>query len=302
MVLEGLPSFPDFRGLVLEDKPLLDSLLRVMQSRVSELTFTNLFVWLDSEPVQLSRFDDALLVQRRRLRDGKTFLLPPVGQAPFSAVLDKLRKSSVDAGKLLPFYGVTAEELAQLSKEGVRIESDRDDWDYVYLVSDLANLAGDRYHPKRNFVKRCLSQHACRYVPIGSQEVKDCLSLQAEWCNLRKCDAVPGLEAENTAIKRVFEHYEYLGVLGGAVYVNDKLEAFTVAEALKDDTAVIHFEKANPEIEGLYQVINQWFCQKALTTFKYVNREQDLGVTGLRKSKLSYYPHHMIQKNLVYLI
>jgi len=302
VVLNELPSFPSYRGLVLEDKPLLDSLLRVVQPRVSELTFTNLFVWNDSEPVQLSRFDDALLVQRKRLRDGKTFLLPPVGQVSFSAVLDKLRKSSVDAGKLLPFYGVTAEELAQLSKEGVRIEPDRDDWDYVYLVSDLANLAGDRYHPKRNFVKRCLSQHACRYVPIGSQEVKDCLGLQAEWCNLRKCDAVPGLEAENTAIKRVFEHYEYLGVFGGAVYIDDKLEAFTLAEALNDDTAVIHFEKANPEIEGLYQVINQWFCQKALMTFKYVNREQDLGVPGLRKSKLSYYPHHMIQKNLVYLI
>lgn len=302
MLFEGLPGFPGFRGLVLEDKAFLDSLFRVMQPRVSELTFTNLFVWNDSEPVHLSRLDDVLLVQRKRLRDGKTFLLPPVGPLSLSAVLKMLRETGVDAGQLLPFYGITAEESAQLSRESVRVEVDRDDWDYVYLVSDLAELAGDKYHPKRNFVKRCLSQHACRYVPIGSQEVKDCLSLQAEWCNLRKCDAVPGLEAENTAIKRVFEHYEYLGVFGGAVYVDDKLEAFTLAEALNDDTAVVHFEKANPEIEGLYQVINQWFCQKALTTFKYVNREQDLGVPGLRKSKLSYYPQHMIEKSIVYLI
>jgi hypothetical protein len=302
MVSEAFPDFPVFRALSVDDKPVIDSFLKVAQPRVSELTFTNLFVWDESEPVRLSRLDDVLLVQRKRLRDGKTFLLPPLGSLPFSDVLAKLKETVVDVGQLFAFYGIRSEQLEGVNPESVRVEADRDDWDYVYLAHDLAELAGDKYHPKRNFIRRCLSQHSCKYVPIGKQEVEDCLALQAEWCNLRKCDAVPGLEAENTAIKRVFEHYEYLGVLGGAVYVNDKLEAFTLAEALNDDTAVIHFEKANPEVEGLYQVINQWFCQKALTTFKYVNREQYLGVPGLRKSKLSYYPHHMIEKNLLYLI
>ncbi len=129
MLLEELPDFPSFKGLVLEDKALLDSLLRIMQPRVSELTFTNLFVWNESEPVQLSRLDDVLLVQRRRLRDGKTFLLPPVGQLPFSDVLKKLRKTVVAVGELLPFYGITAEESGQLSPASVRVEVDRDDWE-----------------------------------------------------------------------------------------------------------------------------------------------------------------------------
>jgi hypothetical protein len=113
---------------------------------------------------------------------------------------------------------------------------------------------------------------------------------------------VSGLEAENAAIKAVFDKFEYLGVFGGAVYIDDKVEAFTLAEPLNDETAVVHFEKANSGIEGLYQVINQWFCQRALRGFRFVNREQDLGVSGLRKAKQSYHPHHMVEKNIVYLV
>jgi hypothetical protein len=166
------------------------------------------------------------------------------------------------------------------------------------LTNDLAELPGDKYDAKRNFVTRCLSKHTCRYASIGPSEINECLQLQTQWCNLRNCSLVPGLEAENTAIKAVFDNYAYLGIIGGAVYVDDKLEAFTLAEPLNDNTAVVHFEKANPEIEGLYQVVNQWFCQKALRNLKFVNREQDLGLPGLRKAKESYYPHYMVEKHV----
>jgi hypothetical protein len=293
-----LPEFPSFRNLTLEDKPFLDSLLGNMQPQISELTFTNLFVWNSSEPVQLSRVGEIVLLQRKRLRDGKTFILPPLGKQPLINVVKTLRTANFPNYQLAPLYGLTLEQAQLLSSEGIEVEPDRDDWDYVYLTSDLANLPGDKYHPKRNFIARCLSKYKCEYVDIGSSEIKDCLQLQTQWCNLRSCSSVPGLEAENTAIKTAFDHYEYLGVTGGAVYVDGKLEAFTLAESLNKDTAVIHFEKANPEIEGPYQIINQWFCQKALKDFKFVNREQDLGIPGLRKAKQSYYPHHMVKKHI----
>jgi hypothetical protein len=296
-----LPEFPGFRKLESSDKPLLDSLLRQMQPQVSELTFTNLFVWNDSEPVQVSRLGEAVFLQRKRLRDAKTFLLPPLGGQTLTTVLKTLRAVNAEDYEVPPLYGVTAEQARQLIMEGVKIEPDRDDWDYVYLTSDLADLPGDKYHPKRNFIARCLSKYKCQYASIGPSEINDCLQLQTEWCNLRNCRMVPGLEAENTAIKTAFDHYEYLSLIGGVIHVNDKLEAFTLAEALNNDTAVIHFEKANPGIEGLYQVINQWFCQKALRNFRFVNREQDLGIPGLRKAKQSYHPHHMIEKYIGHL-
>lgn len=297
-----LPEFPSFRELTIEDKPFFDSLLREAQPQISELTFTNLFVWNASEPIRLSRLGEAILVQRKRLRDDKTFLLPPLGKESLARTLETLRTAKLGNNGLPPFYGVTAEQLRQLDNGGLRVEPDRDDWDYVYLTSDLADLPGDKYHPKRNFVTRCLTKYNCRYASVGRLEIEDCLQLQTKWCNLRQCNEVQGLEAENTAIKTACEYYEYLGVFGGAIYVDDKIEAFTLAEPLNNETAVIHFEKANPEIEGLYQVINQWFCQKALKTFKFVNREQDLGIPGLRKAKESYYPHHMVEKHVAYLI
>jgi hypothetical protein len=297
--MEQLPEFPNFRNLDLADKPQLDSLLKEMQPQISELTFTNLYVWSTSEPVRLSRLGETVVLQRKRLRDGKTFIIPLLTKQSFDDILEKLRALNLHSPTVPPIYGVTAEQAREFGQRGATIEPDRDDWDYVYLTSDLAELPGDKYHPKRNFIARCLAKHKCKYAPIGTSEINDCLQLQTTWCSLRDCSMIPSLEAENTAIKAVFDHYELLAVTGGAVYVHGKLEAFTLAEQLNDETAVIHFEKANQEIEGLYQVINQWFCQKALRSFRFVNREQDLGIPGLRKAKMSYHPHHMVEKYIM---
>jgi hypothetical protein len=296
---DELPEFPKFRDLASEDKALLDPLFKEMQPQMSELTFTNLYVWNETEPVQLSRLNKTVLLQRKRIRDGKNVLLPPLKKQPLSTVLQNLKKATTERHAETLMYGITPEEAKQLIQKGYKVEPDRDDWDYVYLTSDLADLPSDRYHSKRNFIRRCLSTHECEYTKTDAQVVNDCLQLQTQWCNLGKCDSVPGLEAENRAIKTIFDNYQLLAVSGGAIYVDGKLEAFTLAEPLNNDTAVIHFEKANPEITGLYQLINQWFCQKTLAAFRYVNREQDLEVTGLRKAKLGYHPHHMVEKYLV---
>jgi len=293
-----IPEFPEFRKLTFEDKALLEALFKEMQPQISELTFTNLYVWNEAEPVQLSRHNKTAWIQRRRIRDGKNVLLPPLKNEPIPTVQEDLRKAAVENHSEILLYGIDSKQAGQLSAR-YRVEPDRDNWDYVYLSSDLADLPGDKYHSKRNFITRCLADHKCEYAKLDASVVNDCLQLQTEWCNLRRCDSVSGLEAENKAIKTIFENYPRLGVFGGGVYVDSELEAFTLAEPLNNDTAVIHFEKANPEITGLYQLINQWFCQNALRTFTYVNREQDLGIQGLRKAKLSYHPHHMIEKYIV---
>lgn len=210
-------------------------------------------------------------------------------------------KTSSKNQPIPPLYGISQEQARELADEATRVEPDRDDWDYVYLTFDLADLPGDKYHPKHNFITRCLSKHKCEYAEFDPSVVKDCLQLQTQWCSLRNCSLVPSLEAENRAIRTAFDNFEALSIFGGAIYVDGKLEAFTLSEPLNRETAVIHFEKANPEIVGLYQVINQWFCQNSLRSFRFVNREQDLGIMGLRKAKLSYYPHHMVEKYIAYL-
>jgi hypothetical protein len=120
--------------------------------------------------------------------------------------------------------------------------------------------------------------------------------MQDRWCQARKCGKNPGLCKEYVAIRDAFVHYQDLQFLGGVIRINGEIQAYALGEELNPDTAVCHFEKAMPDVQGLGQLINQWFAKYALGGFQFVNREQDLGIPGLRQAKESYHPHHMVHK------
>jgi hypothetical protein len=185
--------------------------------------------------------------------------------------------------------------------EGFVAELDRAQSDYIYLTEDLIKLEGRKYHRKRNHIKQFKEKVSYRYIPLTSEWISECLRLETEWCDLRHCEAVPGLFNESMAIKEAFTHFEELGLKGGTILINGKVEAFTLGEPLNRDTAVIHIEKANSAYEGLYSLINQAFLENQWSGYTYVNREQDLGEEGLRKAKESYFPHHMINKYTITL-
>ena len=179
---------------------------------------------------------------------------------------------------------------------GLVVEPDRDQSDYVYLVEDLATLKGRKYHRKRNHIKQFKEKYSYQYVPLTSEWISECLQLQDTWCDLRNCDAIPSLASEALAVKEALTHFETLGMKGGAILIDGKVEAFTLGEPLNPETVVIHIEKTNPAYERLYPTINQAFLEKEWSGYTYVNREQDLGEEGLRKAKESYFPHHMVNK------
>jgi hypothetical protein len=126
--------------------------------------------------------------------------------------------------------------------------------------------------------------------------------MQENWCKTRDCGRNPGLCNEANAIAETFAHFEDFGLLGGAIRVDGTIQAYAFAEELHPGTAVWHFEKAMANIPGLGQLINQWFSKNGLSDFDFVNREQDLGVQGLRQAKKSYFPHHMVGKNCISLL
>jgi hypothetical protein len=175
-------------------------------------------------------------------------------------------------------------------------EFDRGQSDYVYLAEDLIKLQGRKYHRKRNHIKQFKEKYSYQYLPLTSEWISECLRLETEWCDLRHCEAIPGLLNESVAIKEALTCYETLGLKGGAILIDGKVEAFTLGEPLNQNTVVIHIEKANSAYEGLYSLINQAFLENEWAEYTYVNREQDLGEEGLRKAKESYFPHHMINK------
>ncbi|HHB76732.1 MAG TPA: DUF2156 domain-containing protein, partial [Desulfobulbus sp.] len=215
---------------------------------------------------------------------------PPVGGLPISEVV-AMMGDSLEGAIRLP-----AESASELTDAGYVPQPDRDNADYVYLVEDLARLSGRHYAKKRNQIKKCLKVHSCAYEPITAGLVPQCIALQQRWCASRSCDTDPGLCAEYTAILTMFEHFTALDLIGGAIRVNGEIQAFAIGERLNSDTAVCHFEKAMPGVQGLGQLINQWFALYGLDGFTFVNREQDLGVPGLRQAKKSYHPHHLVEK------
>jgi len=187
-----------------------------------------------------------------------------------------------------------------LDRIGKTCEPARDHWDYLYRVEDLVNLSGNRFHKKKNLLSQFTRQYAFSYLPFGPELVAQALAMQQAWCTWRDCEANDTLIAENRAIARVLEHWDALGsLIGGAIIVDGRMIAYTVAEALGPEMVVIHFEKADQQVKGAYQAINQMFLADQGRRFATVNREQDLGDVGLRKAKLSYHPFGFIEKHTV---
>jgi hypothetical protein len=134
---------------------------------------------------------------------------------------------------------------------------------------------------------------------LDERHVDACIALSEAWCTWRRCSEDLGLTSEWEAVGELLRHFHRLEVVGGVLLCNGRVEAYSVGELLNEDTAVVHIEKANPDIPGLYALINQQFCENSWHAVTYVNREQDLGEEGLRKAKLSYYPDHLVEKHRI---
>lgn len=297
----GVPEFPRFKDLTLEDKPPCDQLFTQFPPVISEFTFTNLFIWRHAYQIKISRLQNFLCLLSEQ--GGSSFFFPPIGEEDvikcYQSFLQYL------GGKGIPpkIFRVPEAVVAQIDwkTSGMKVELDRNQCDYVYLTQDLIELKGRKYHRKRNHIKQFQEKYSYQYIPLTPEWIPQCLQLETEWCDLRHCEASPGLLNESFAIKEAFTHFEKLGVKGGAILINGKVEAFTLGDPLNPDTVVIHIEKANPAYEGLYPTINQAFLENQWSGYAYVNREQDLGEEGLRKAKESYFPHRLVNKYTVTL-
>jgi hypothetical protein len=298
-----IPDWSRMRPLALEDREVVSPLLAELRPRQSEFTFTNLYIWRDAYQIQMLAADEAFALFSLRADPEDSFLLPPLGAGANVGVVRNCLEHMAAAGHNPRMARATHRDLARLSigEDEFAIEPDRDHWDYVYLVQDLIELRGNRYHRKRNHIEQFTSKYEFRYLPLEPDLVSQCAELQDRWCDEKHCDMVATLRAEGRAIKQVLASLEALEVRGGCIAVDGRVEAFTLGELLNPETVVIHIEKANAAYHGLYQVINQQFLEQTWPQVRYVNREQDLGVPGLRRAKESYHPHHMVEKFTVKL-
>lgn len=286
----------DFAPIQLDDKETFQQMLSQDPPRISELTFTNLFIWRCRYHPVWRVWGDCLIVILQP-DDGPPFGLPPVGRGDKGDALAFLCRSLGDLASEIKVSRADREFVKTYAGGGdFEIIEDRDNSDYVYRAEDLITLRGNKYHGKKNHVNKFRKNNEFEYRTLDEKLAEKFLDLQEEWCALRECELNPGLFQEHIAIHEAVTHHKDLGFAGGAIVIDGKVEAFAFGELLNPDTAVIHAEKANPDIPGLYAAINQQFCEAAWSNVQYINREQDLGLDGLRKAKLSYHPDHLVEK------
>lgn len=285
-----------FKPIEPADKQVFNRFLAQDPPVISEMTFTNLYMWRGRNNPCWRVAEDCLLVILQP-DDGRAFGFPPVGTGDKKEALSQLLRDLDGVCGDPRICRADARFVETLTdRDKFKVDLDRDNSDYVYLTSDLINLPGNKYHKKKNHINKFLKNYQFQYKRLDVETVGCFLDLQESWCQLKECTLNPGLFDENIAIYEAITSFEELEYTGGAILIDEKVEAFALGEKLNPDTIVIHIEKANPEIPGLYAAINQLFCRDAGAAFKYVNREQDLGIDGLRKAKLSYHPHHMVDK------
>ncbi|MGD8366363.1 MAG: phosphatidylglycerol lysyltransferase domain-containing protein [Desulfobacterales bacterium] len=284
----------DFRPVSLDRQRQYIELLRASRTNASDYSFANIWGWAEEYELQWAWQDDLVW-----LRQGypKKCLWAPVGpwrEIDWPRRLEPLFESGL---AMIRVPEPLAHRLVDAVGTRIRSESSREHWDYLYDVQELVALKGNRFHKKKNLLNQFVRDTPFQFRPMSPEIIKMALEMQEEWCLWRDCEASETLAAENRAISRVFQDWKSLEqLIGGALMVEDTPVAYTVAEALSDDTLVVHFEKGCTGFKGVYQAINQVFLENAAAGFARVNREQDLGDPGLRKAKQSYHPVDFVKK------
>jgi len=287
-----------FVPLELKDQEVFQTFFSAYRPEISELTFTNLFIWRSHYKFQWSIYRDWLVIISVEGEYG-TFAIEPIGPSPryeiTRLVLEWMRdEKNVKNSRIERADNRIVEEVRGIN--GISVEPTRDHFDYVYLRDDLVKLGGNRYRSKRNHINQLVRAYSYRYEQLAPDHINDCIAVQEKWCLQRRCEDDMDLLGEWDAVKEILRCYMNLNVQGAVITIENKVVAFTIGQMLNENTAVIHIEKADPEIPGLYPVINQQFCENNWQGVRYINREQDLGIPGLREAKLSYYPDHMVNK------
>lgn len=290
----------NFEDIMPGHKEAVEKHIQQWELENSEYTFTNLLMWGRQENIQLAFENNTLFIQLTY--GGK----PPIMLAPLTEKPERGYHAAVEAaashlreqGIEPVFSGICGKLKTAFEKEcpDYRLTQDRDNHDYIYNASDLINLKGKKFHGKRNHLNQFRAANpGFEYVQVNSDMVDECMNVYEQWVRHKEASQ-PGVLGERRAILTVLKHMDYLGVKGGGIRLDGQLAAFSLGQPINERMAVIHIEKALAGIPGLYAAINQQFVEHEWSQMELINREEDMGLEGLRRAKLSYHPVMLLEK------
>jgi hypothetical protein len=284
----------DFKPIKIEDKLIFDKYYKNYPPVHSDYVFTTLVSWIDYAKFCYIIINNNLIVASKI--NNKIQIKPPIGDKNKN-IFDEVLKLAKQQESEYPFGVIDKNTKNWLENNYPNLEliPTRDYFDYVYNSTDLAELAGSNYSKIRNRLNKFKKNNEYSVESITEDNMKDIREFLKRWCLWKDCDKDPLLENEKKAILYSMENFFNLKLSGLSMIVNGDIEAISVFEKMSNDTAIVHYEKGSPDYDGIYKAINQETAKILQKDFKYINRESDMGVSGLRKAKLSYKPVFMIE-------
>ena len=268
----------------IENRGIIEEYLNGYEYRTSGLSFTSLYMWRDINQFSWEIVGDYMClsgVSHLELEEGieLPFLFPPL-----------TRPGGYDSKSL--------RETIQEACPEINFEDDRPNYDYIYRVQDLVELKGRAYHSKKNHLNYFKKTYQYQYAELTSDMADEVMKFISDFN--RKKEIPPHemelLVMEEEAMEDVFRNLEKVGYIGGAILIEGNIEAVAVGGMLGSDTVTEHVEKANTDFRGLYQLMLNEFCRHVSSRAEYLNREEDMDIENLRKSKLSYKPVELLEK------
>ena len=288
-------SIDDFKRLTMEDKSLFDKHYEKYPPVHSDNLFTTMLSWMEYADYHFAFVGENLVIYSKI--DDQIRFRPPSGRFKkevFDQVLELAKKQESD----YPFGIIdlkTKEWMSEIYPK-IKFEEHRDFYEYVYLSEDLAELKGSDYAKIRNRLNKFKRNYAYELEKISEDNFDEIHEFLKRWCLWKDCESDPVLENEKKAILYSMDNFFELGLSGIAMRINEAVESIAVFERMNPDTAVVHYEKGSPDYDGIYKAINAETAKIILgQNIKFINRESDMGISGLRKAKLSYHPHHMVE-------
>lgn len=276
------------------------------QSQASEMSFANMFMWRKNYKTVYKVINNMLcMVSNSRMTRPFAFMPVPLDQfepEAFQKTVGEIKNFFDSKGWRFIFGRVEESNIPLLQQHlGVKFEAvkNEDNSDYLYETESLVTLAGKKLSAKRNHINKFMREYGSfEYVELTSELASECKRIFEQWCETNEaCDCQVPEECEKWACSQLLDNWDVIpGLKGALIKVNGRFEAFTIGEMLNADTAVIHIEKGNTEIHGVYTLINREFVARTFPDTKYINREEDMGKEGLRKAKSSYYPIGFVHK------
>ncbi len=291
----------DFTAISIHDKEKVAPCLAANRARINERSFASMYIWGRHYGFEVC-VRDGVLFTHCLPSDGYRIFLAPVGPGDTTAAFAQMHSDSLRLHQPYRVYCLSADEARALEERypgRFDIASDRNNFDYIYNRADLADLQGKKYHGKRNHIRRFLNACDGRWRYRAVDPLRDfhlLLDFQKKWQRSKDGGHQSDYQHELYAIEQALIHYDTLGIRGGVLEIDGHIAAFTLGVPLTGDTMDVLIEKADAAIDGAYPMINREFVRHECAAFAYIDREEDMGIEGLRRAKLSYYPAMFTEK------